>query len=85
MRISKIECPDDRAEGTILASEFRAFPYNTELVSSQGVCFHVWLGEYKPTKELLDSLRRRACNQRDVVYMTYSDGKPTGFWAHEDF
>ena len=76
----KIDCPDARAEGLI-----GGYPYNTELVNVNGVAFHIWLGETAATPALLKKLKRLAKNQRDVVYMTYSDGSPSGFWAHEDF
>lgn len=79
MAIRKIACVEDRAEGDILG-----FPYNTELANSQGVWFHVWLGDTEPAKELLDRLQSKARNTRDVVSMTYSTGKPTSYWAHQD-
>jgi hypothetical protein len=77
---NRVQCPDAKAEGYI-----SDFPYNTEQASSQGVTFHVWLGNADPTPELLLRLERTANDQRDVVRFTYSNGAPTGFWAHEDF
>jgi hypothetical protein len=76
----RIECPDAKAEGKI-----EGFPYNTELASINGVAFHVWLGDMSPTDELVSRLNTRARNERDVVLFTYSDGQPSGFWAHSDF
>jgi hypothetical protein len=60
-------------------------PYDTELVNSNGVSIHFWLGDREPTDELLDDLSRRACNRRDIVRIQFSEGQPTGFWAHSDF
>lgn len=80
MRVSKIECLKNKAEGTI-----GGFPYNTKLVSSQGVHFHIWIGDVELPEGLLEALTRTASNHRDVVRMTYSNGQPTGFWAHENF
>lgn len=80
MAAAKIPCPVDRAEGLCLG-----VPYNTELVSINGVCIHFWLGTLRVTAELLRKLRSHASHQRDIVRATYSSGKPTGFWAHEDF
>jgi hypothetical protein len=75
----RIPCVEDRAEGDILG-----FPYNTELANINGVWFHVWLGDTEPTEKLLARLHSKARNTRDVVNMTYSDGKPTSYWAHQD-
>jgi hypothetical protein len=69
-----------KAEGRIAG-----FPYDTQLVSSEGVAFHVWLGDIPPNPTLLAKLERRARKQRDIVTFTYGPGEPTGFWANEDF
>ena len=76
----RVECLNSRAEGLVFG-----FPYDTEMVNIGGVAFHVWLGDAEPTPAVLDRLLRAACAQRDVVSFSFSDGHPTGFWAHEDF
>jgi hypothetical protein len=78
-RPARIDCPDAKAEGRILGH-----PYDTQLASSEGVWFHVWLGGTEPTLELLDRLSAKARSERDVVRMTFSDGEPAGFWAQQD-
>jgi len=80
MAIHRIECVTDRAEGLCCG-----FPYNTEIVSINGVWFHVWLGHAAPTQQLLRALEIAARRQRDIVRLTYSAGQPTGFWAHQNF
>jgi hypothetical protein len=75
----QIPCPDAKAEGRIMG-----FAYNTELVNQDGVSFHVWLGkQVTGAKELMKQIEPQARNERDVVYFTYSDGEPTGYWAQE--
>ena len=71
--------PQDKAEGRICG-----FAYNTELVSQNGVSFHVWLGDTEATPELLARLEKVARSERDVVYMTHGKGEPIGFWANHN-
>lgn len=75
----RIDCPEAKAEGLI-----DGHPYDTQLVSINGVAFHIWLGDKTPTRAALQRLERIARYNRDVVYMTFSDGQPTGFWAQQD-
>jgi hypothetical protein len=75
----RIECPLESAEGKILG-----FPYDTQLVSIDGVTMHIWFGDTPITDELLAKVKTAANNQRDVVSFTYSTGEPTKFWANED-
>ena len=77
--IHRIDCPEAKAEGKLLG-----YPYDTQLVSIDGVACHVWLGDTEPTPKLLEKLEGNARRQRDIVRMTWSDGAPIGFWAHED-
>jgi hypothetical protein len=78
LRATKIDNFEERAEGNCCG-----FPYNTELASINGCWFHVWLGD--ADEAIVPQLLRAARNQRDVVRFTYSNGAPTGYWAHEDF
>jgi hypothetical protein len=82
--VKKIKRPETKAEGKLKVGA-HDFPYDTQLVSIDGVDLHVWLGDIKPTPELLKKIERRAKNQRDVVRLTYSSGKPIGFWADNNF
>lgn len=59
------------------------YPYDTQLVSIDGVCIHFWLSIHA-SPGLAEKLERSARRQRDIVYSTYSDGMPDGFWAHEN-
>lgn len=78
MRITQIETPDCKAEGTC-----GGFPYNTELVSSQGVHIHFWVGNERDDEKIKLALHK-ARGARDVVKATWSFGQPLGFWAKED-
>jgi hypothetical protein len=76
----KVEYVKERAEGRCCG-----IPYNTELVSSNGVRFHLWLGDRDMSTDLSARLNQEARRQRDIVSMTWCPGEPTGFWANEDF
>ena len=61
-------------------------PYNTDLVSSEGVSIHFWLDSIDQLgKAFFARLLAHARYQRDIVGVTYSVGQPSAFWAHEDF
>ena len=82
--IRKIDCLSDiKAEGDI-GPKGNAFPYNTELVSINGVHMHMWMGDTTPTDDQLAGLERLARNTRDIVRMTWSPGAPVGYWAHQN-
>lgn len=73
----------DRAEGDCID-----FPYNTELVSSQGVSILFWLGDNDPkqneVKTALERALRVARNNRDVVCAIACPGNPLSYWAHNN-
>lgn len=71
--------PGGKAEGDCLG-----FPYNTELVNIHGCAIHFWLGDAAASKDRLSRLERAARNERDIVRLTYSNGEPEGYWAHQD-
>ena len=69
-----------KAEGTCCD-----VPYDTEIASSEGCTIHFWLGTREPTDKLLSQLEAIATLHRDVIGIYYSEGEPTGYWAHADF
>lgn len=80
MNARKISCVEDKAEGTCAG-----VPFNTELVNIDGVNVHFWIGGIDPVNvptRLAEAINV-ARDTRDVVSITYSDGEPTGHWAHE--
>lgn len=81
MRPRRIDDPESKAEGLC-----DGVPYDTNLVNADGISIHFWMGEI-PAEEraaTLRSLLRTARDNRDVVDCTWSEGMPTGFWAHQD-
>lgn len=78
MRIRQISNPNTKAEGRC-----NGLPYNTELVSINGVSIHFWVGSVA-THPTIDIALRKAMNHRDIVAATWSFGKPDGFWHHSD-
>lgn len=79
MRIRKTENPGIDAEGTL-----KGVPYNSELASADGSHFHFWLGDtpdYVRAKKLAEDMMWH----RDVVSVSYSEGQPTKYWAHENY
>lgn len=74
---------EDRAEGDIVLADGR-FPYDTDLISINGVNLHVWLGDTTATPALLERLEKVGRRHRDVVRCTYCSGAPTGYWARQD-
>lgn len=83
MRIHIIETVEDRAEG-----DCGGFPYNTELVNSNGCSVLFWTGDRSPnddtTKADLEKALRVARGDRDIVRALACPGSPTGYWAHQD-
>jgi hypothetical protein len=73
----------DKAEGDCLG-----FPYNTELVSPEGVSILFWLGDHDRddprTGELLDRALLEAIRNRRIVRAACCPGSPSGYWAHQD-
>jgi hypothetical protein len=59
-------------------------PYDTDLVSINGVAIHFWYGDRTPTPEEVQPVLATARRHRDIVGCTFSAGAPTKFWAHED-
>lgn len=80
MKAREIARPVDKAEGLCCG-----VPYDTQLVSSDGVAVHFWL-TFVSSAALthLERCIRVVRNHRDVVAVTYSAGEPTGFWARSD-
>jgi hypothetical protein len=68
--------PGGAAEGNCLG-----LPYDTDLVSINGVSVHFWV---EGDDQQLAAAAERITRERDVVGITWSKGKPKGFWAHED-
>ena len=79
MRTHRIACPVDKAEG-----DCAGYPYNTELASINGVRVHLWMRGDADDRAKVDTLAAIMCAERDVVRVSYSDGEPTGYWAHQD-
>ncbi|MEE9923988.1 MAG: hypothetical protein PBV01_11565 [Brucella anthropi] len=82
--VRRIANPSDvKAEGTV-----GKFAYDTVLVSIDGVALHLWtMEDAEPSTHTLDEIReayRIMRKHRDIVYCTYSTGKPAGFWANDD-
>lgn len=78
MRIRHIDIPTEKAEG-----KCRDFPYNTNLVSAEGVQIHFWVGAKYDVDQVADALSR-ARNARDIVSATWSFGEPSGYWTNQD-
>lgn len=79
----RIPNPQVKAEGMI-----GKFAYDTQLASIDGVALHLWtMSDDKPTQadvlEIAEAAARMR-NIRDVVYATFSNGSPDGFWAQEN-
>jgi hypothetical protein len=83
MKFRQIETPETKAEGDAIVAA-GCFPYDTQLVSSQGVSMHFWLGDTPLSEALQGQLEKLGRSERDVVYFTYSAGHPSGYWAHQD-
>lgn len=72
---------DEKAEGVC-----KGLPYNTDLVSINGVNAHFWVGNRTESEReaalaiAIPAIR----NERDVVSVSWSEGEPAGFWAHQD-
>jgi hypothetical protein len=83
MKIDHTDHTADKAEGDCLG-----FPYNTELVSSQGVGILFWLGDRDRsdpgTEELLERALLEAIRNRNIVRASCCPGSPSGYWAHQD-
>lgn len=64
----------------------KSLPYDTELVSINGVSVHFWTGslEGAALNATLDRAIDAIVSRRDVVRVQYCSGQPAGFWAHED-
>lgn len=78
MLVRKTEDPGGKAEGLC-----EGLPYTTELVSSEGVAVHFWVGEEYDKAKVALALHK-ARNERDVVCASWSYGQPASFWAHSD-
>ena len=83
MQIENTKDAADKAEGDCLG-----FPYNTELVSSEGVSILFWLGDRNRsdpgTEELLQRALLQAIRIRNIVRASCCPGSPSGYWAHQD-
>jgi hypothetical protein len=82
----RIPRPDDqKAEGMVRDHNLpEPVPYNTELVSSQGVSIHFWMGRHAEDETALALCVHIARRNRDIVGVTFSEGDPDGFWAGVD-
>lgn len=82
MQIRIVDHHEGKAEGDCCG-----FPYNTELVNSDGVSVLFWTGDRDPAAEEtmtdLEKALRAARNHRDVVCALACPGNPTSYWAHE--
>lgn len=83
MQIDHTDHASDKAEGDCLG-----FPYNTELVSSEGVSILFWLGDRDRsdprTEELLQRTLLEAIRNRNIVRASCCPGLPSGYWAHQN-
>lgn len=80
----RIDNPFDiKAEGLVYD-----FAYDTQIASIDGCALHIWtMSDEEPTKETLEAVRKayaRMRNERDIVYATFSKGRPAGFWTRQD-
>lgn len=81
----RVECPLEKAEGDIHYPGLKApVPYTTWLAGPDGCHLHIWLNIPYYDKETARKIKRFATNFNDVVSCSYSDGKPQGYWAHQD-
>lgn len=80
--VARTRNPGTRAEG-----RFWGYPYDTELVSSEGCHMHVWLGDRTgaAAKDLAANLARKANDFRDVVSFSWSEGVSAGYWADSHY
>lgn len=76
MRFSRIDPLNDKAEG-----DCKGLPYTTEITSSEGATAHFWLGEELDLNALREAAHRLS-EERDIIGVTYSLGRPTGYWAY---
>lgn len=83
--ITHVDPPAERAEGDIYYPSLQTpVPYHTFLVSDSGVHIHFWLKYPYHGAKLAKKLKAFASNFRDIVSVSYSEGKPIGYTSHED-
>lgn len=64
------------------------FAYDTQIANINGVALHLWtMTDAEPNEAMRDNIARAYSimrNHRDIVWASYSIGKPAGFWARQD-
>ena len=81
----RIPCPDAKAEGDIIHPDLpEPIPYDTDVISPDGVHIHLWMGKHDQDGAARSLAVRVARYCRDIVSVSYSIGKPTGYWAHQN-
>lgn len=81
--MAQIDWVDAKAEGVC-----HGLPYDTQLVSINGVEVLFWIGDLTISNETKALLARAKCEmkmQRDCVRFIYCRGKPSGYWANENY
>lgn len=82
---TRVEPPAEKAEGDIHYPGIPdPIPYNTYLAGPDGVHLHMWLPVPYYGGKTARKIKAFATNFNDVVSASYSGGKPTGYWAHQD-
>lgn len=81
----KISNPNTKAEGDVYLRDVdQVFPYVTQLAGPNGCVIHFWMGSRFGDKELRNRLLQKSKNFRDVLSGSYSEGVPSGYWAHQN-
>lgn len=83
MNIRTVGPITERAEGVC-----GGFPYDTQLVSADGVQVIFWTGEHEPSNPTVYAMLQRALraiqDDRDVVSAVACKGAPISYWNHAD-
>lgn len=81
----RVSDPVDRAEGDVYYPGCEEpIAYNTFLAGPDGVHIHFWIHPPEHGAKMAKKLKSFASYFRDIVSCSYSDGRPSSYWAHND-